>query len=149
MPGERKIWQKILAWWPVLVALVSGASAMYAWASSQAEKRVQEALRDHDKEMVTAAHPAIQTRLEALESYWKAHTAETNRLHARISKAEEELQELYRFAVGDKAAELERDPNRRAQAAAAARERFRQYIKDGEGLKDAYRHALESSIPRW
>ena len=145
----RTTWQKLLAWWPVLVALISGASASYVWVSSQVEERIHQTIREHDREMITAAHPSIQTRLEALENYWKAHTAETNRIHARTDKAEKQLYEVFWFMVGDKAAELERDPLLRAQAATEARERFRQYVKDGEGLKDAYRHALESSIPRW
>ena len=149
MAAERTFWQRALAWWPVVVALASGASASYVWVSSRAEERVQEAVRAHDREVYDAAHPAIQTRLKALEDYWTAHLDEHNRIYKRLSKAEAELVEMYRFQVGDKAADLEPDPNRRAQAAAAARERFRQYVKDGEGLKDAYRHALESSIPRW
>ena len=145
----RTTWQKLLVWWPVLVALASGASASYVWVSSQIKERIHQAIREDDREMVTASHPAMQTRLKALEDYWQAHISETNRIHARVNKAEGQLQELYWFAVGDKAAELERDPLKRAQTAAEARERFRQYVKDGEGLKDAYRHALESNIPRW
>ena len=147
--NNRKFWQKLLTFWPVLVALVSGASASYVWVSSQVESKIQQAVREHDKEMLTASHPAMQTRLEALENYWKAHRKETNRIHGRILKAEEELEELYHFAVGDKAADLEQNPLKRAEAAAQARERFRQYVRDGKGLKDAYRHALESCIPRW
>jgi hypothetical protein len=146
--NNRKWLQKILSLWPILVALASGASATYAWVSSRVDNRIEAEIKAHDRELHDASHPAIQTRLEALEDYWKAHTSETNRIHGRINKAEKELYELYWFLVGDKAAAAERNPDHRAQAARQARERFRVYVRDGEGLKDAYRHALESSIPR-
>jgi len=148
MANNRKWLQKLLALWPILVTLVSSSAATYAWVSSQVNTRIRSAVQAHDRELLDASHPAIQTRLEALEGYWKAHTTETNRIHGRVNKAEKELYELYWFLVGDKAAAAEHNPDHRAQAARQARERFRIYVRDGEGLKDAYRHALESSIPR-
>lgn len=140
--------QKILALWPILVTLVSSVGATYAWVSSRIEDRIGSAIKAHDRELHDASHPAMQTRLEALEDYWKAHTSETNRIHGRVNKTEKEVYELYWFAVGDKAAAAEHNPDLRATTARQARERFRVYVRDGEGLKDAYRHALETPIPR-
>jgi len=148
-PSNGRKWlQKLVSLWPIFVSLLSGVAISYTWVSSQVERRISTALQAHDRELYDAAHPTIQTRLEALEDYWKAHVDETNRIHGRVSKGEKEVYELYWFAVGDKAASTESNPDHRAQAARQARERFRIYVRDGEGLKDAYRHALESSLPR-
>lgn len=140
--------QRIVASWPILVALISGASGSYAWIQSQVDKRIEGAVQSHNKENLTAAHPSHQVRFQALEDYWKSHQKEHDHVFDHITKSEQELYELYWFAVGDKAALSERDPHKRALAAKQAREYFRAYIRDGEGLREAYRHALEIYLVR-
>ena len=139
--------QKIIALWPILAALASGAAGAYAWSTTQVQKRISRAINAHDREFEKDAHPSIQVRLKTLEDYWTAHTKEHDRIYQRLDAAEKQLYELYWLQVGIRASELERDRRKRAQAADRARERFRQYVRDGEGLKDAYRHALETRPP--
>lgn len=140
--------QRLIASWPILIALLSGASGTYAWVKSQVDSHIQEAIRAHDKEILTAAHPSHQIRFKILEDYWKSHQNEHAQIYGRLSQTEKELYELYWFAVGDKAALSEPDWRKRASTAESARERFRIYIKDGESLREAYRHALETYITR-
>ena len=140
--------QKLIASWPILVALISGASGSYAWVQSQIDKRISAAIQIHDRETLTAAHPSHQIRFQVLEDYWKSHQKEHDKMCDRVTKSEQEHYELYWFAVGDKAALTERDPRKRAASAESAREHFRTYIRDGEGLREAYRHALEAYLVR-
>lgn len=143
--------QRLLAWWPVFTALaggiVSGAAGTYAWISNRVETRISSALEAHNRDFETAAHPPVQVRLQALEDYWKANREERNRIFERMTLAEKQLYELYWFAVGERAADLETDRYRRADACRRAQEHFRQLVRDGESLKDAYRHALELPPP--
>ena len=140
--------KRILEVWPILAALAGGLSAgaasTYAWVSS----RIHVSIEAHDRERDHEAHPAMQTRLKALEDYAQARTEETTRMWQRLSAAEKDLYELYWFAVGARAADTEDDPRKRALACRRAQEHFRKLVQDGEGLKDAYRHALELPPPR-
>jgi hypothetical protein len=149
---EKNRLQQFLSLWPVLTALVggtvSGAVGAYAWVETRLENRISRALEAHNRDFETAAHPPIQTRLEALEDYWKANRTERERIFQRLSAAETQLYELYWFAVGEKAADLEPDRRKKALAATRARECFRKLVRDGEHLKDAYRHTLELPPPR-
>lgn len=147
--AEKTRLQKILSLWPVITALVggtiSGTAGTYAWF----EKRISAVLEAHNRDFEDAAHPPIQVRLKALEDYWQANRDERNRIFQRLTKAEEQLYELYWFAVGERAADLETDRRKRAWAARRAQDHFRQLVReDGESLKDAYRHALELPPPR-
>jgi hypothetical protein len=150
--AEKTRLQRFLALWPVLTAivggLVSGSAATYAWVDTRLEKRIASSLDAHNRDFDQAAHPPIQIRLKALEDYWVANRAERERIFQRISQAEKQLYELYWFAVGERAADLEHNHRHRAQACRRAQEHFRQLVRDGESLKDAYRHALELPPPR-
>lgn len=140
--------QKLATLWPILVALISGASGAYAWTTTQLDKKIQAAVAAHDRELETASHPSHLTRIKAQEDHWVGHVAEHNRIYSRLDKLEKSLKELYLFKVGDKAADTEKDRRKRAQAAWMAKERFRRYIKEGESLPDAYRRTLETT-PTW
>ena len=89
----------------------------------------------------------MQKRLTALETLLKAHSEKLEGIDSRVEVSEESLKELYWWLVGDKAAQLEHDRRRRAQAARDARERFLRYVREGESFEEAYRHALPSSVP--
>lgn len=140
--------QKLVSLWPILVALVSGAAGAYAWSTAQLETKIKAAINIHDREIDTAAHPSHLTRLKAQEDHWQAHVEEHTRIYARLQKLEKSLYEVYLFEVGNKAADVEKNRRQRAQTAWQARERFRQYVREGENLQDAYRHALET-LPPW
>jgi hypothetical protein len=150
--AEKTRLQKFLALWPVITALIggiaSGTVGTYAWVSTQLEKRITRALDAHNRDFDTAAHPPIQVRLKALEDYWQANRQERDRIFQRMTRAEKQLYELYWFSVCRRAADLETDRRKRALACREAQERFRQFVEAGEGLKDAYRHALELPPPR-
>ncbi len=141
--------RQAVALWPVLVALLTGAAGTWGWLQSQMDDRIAAAVQAHDRDLKQAAHPSLQTRIETLEDWGSARLKDQNALNIRTGVLEAELRELYWFQVGDKAAELEPRRTHKARTAAAARERFRRYTRDGEGLKDAFRHALEARAPRW
>jgi hypothetical protein len=137
-----------MALWPILTSLAVGAGATWGWLEGALDTRIQAAVQAHDRELYQAAHPAIQTRLEAVERWSEGHLKDHATLRTRVGVTEAQLYELYWFYVGDKALEIEPDRRRRAAAANAARERFRRYVKDGEDLVNAFRHALEGRPPR-
>ena len=134
--------------WPVLVALLTGAAGTWGWVQSQMDSRIGTAIEAHDRELKGSAHPSIQTRLTTLEEWGDARLKDQASSRIRIGLLEAELKELYWYHVGDKAAELEPRRTHRNAAATAARERFLRLVRDGEGLKDAFRYALEARPPR-
>jgi hypothetical protein len=137
-----------MALWPVLTALATGAVATWGWLEASLDKRIEAAVRAHDDGGHDATpHPDLQERLQALEVYRNAHMQDHTALRSRVAQTEQGLQEAYWWLVGDKAAELERDRRRRAEAAREARERFLRYVAEGQSLDEAYRHALPSSWP--
>jgi len=150
--AEKTKLQKFLSLWPVITALlggmVSGTASTYAWVSARIETAISSRLEAHNRDFETAAHPPIQVRLKALEDYWVANRSERNRIFGRLDLAEKQLYELYWFAVGERAADLENNHRLRAVSCRRAQEHFRQLVRDGESLKDAYRHALELPPPR-
>lgn len=145
--------RRILAIWPVLAGLAGGAVATFAWIEGFFDARIRAILIEHEAD--AAAHPDLRRSLAELQTWKAAHEPEHRQLaialaevRPRLSQSESDLFELYWFAVGDKAAEATSNHALRALAARETRERFRIFVRDGEGLKDAYRHALESPPPR-
>lgn len=147
MSGQTKL-QRLLTFWPVLVALVGGATATYTWMRTQHQTRVERTVQAHDRELDGASHPTIQVRLKAIEDHWTAHNLADEKRLKKFEQMEQDLKEMYWFAVGDKAAELEPDRSLRAQAARDARERFERYVNSGKCLKDSYTRTLEMPPPR-
>ena len=147
MSGQTKL-QRLLALWPVLVALAGGASVTYTWVKTQHSSHLGSVIAAHDRELEKDAHPTLQIRLKALEDHWNAHTRDYDDRLTKLELMEQDLKEMYWFKVGDKAAELEPDRRLRAQAARDARERFERYVNSGKCLKDSYRRALETPPPR-
>ncbi len=134
--------------WPILVALLTGAAGTWGWVQSQMNTRIAVAVEAHDRELKGAAHPSLQTRIKTLEEWGHARLKDQHSATIRIGVLEAELKELYWYHVGDKAAELEPRRTHRNAAATAARQRFLHLVRDGEGLKDAFRYALEARPPR-
>jgi hypothetical protein len=136
--------------WKPLVALVVGVVTTWGYLEAQLDARIDMAVRAHDAALSTdpkPPHPEVQKRLKALENLLKAHASHLDGVDVRVEVTEDSLRELYWWLVGDKAAQLERDRRRRSQAARDARERFLRYVREGESLEEAYRHALPSSVP--
>jgi hypothetical protein len=115
---------------------------------TQHQTRVERTIQAHDRELDGASHPTLQVRLKALEDHWAAHNLADEKTRLNAARFEQDLKELYWFRVGEKAAELEPDWRRRAQAARDARERFERYVNSGKCLKDAYTRTLETPPPR-
>lgn len=148
VPAPQTKLQKLLALWPVLVALIGGVSGTYTWIKTQHVLRMDAGIEDHDRELTKAAHPTLQVRLKAIENHWTDHALDSAKIAARITKLEDDLKELYWYEVGIRAAELEPNRQLRALAAREARDRFRRYVREGETLRAAYRHTLETPPPR-
>ncbi len=129
--------------WPIVVALVTGSVTTYGWLTSQlnahitsvTDPRISAAVSSYDVTVKAWKEPQLQA-LTVLEH--------------RLNRCDADLYELYWYYVGDKAAELELDPRRRAEEANEARDRFERYVKDSDGkisYEEAFRRSLRSRFP--
>lgn len=131
------------------MALVLGVVTTWGYLETKLDQRIDEAVKTHNTRQGSdpnPPHPEVQNRLKALESLLRAHASHLDGVDKRVEVSEESLRELYWWLVGDKAAQLENDRHKRAQTARDARERFLRYVREGERLEDAYRHALPSAV---
>lgn len=138
--GESRAFKRLLAAWPVLAALVSGAAGTYGWLEGRLNSTITETT-DPRIEAAVGAHES------AVEEWKRPHEKAFGALTKRVQACEENLYEVYWFYVGDKAAEAEPNRRMRSMAATAARDRFDSYVQQGHSLEDAFRKTLETRPP--
>lgn len=119
-----------------LIAIGSTLIAMYRWVDSHAtEAEVQERLEP------------ILNRLADEESERRTLAAELEKARQDAERTRQAVWWFYWYRVGEKAAELERDPDRRSRVAGRARDRFEGYYQSGLPAEEAFRRALDRGLP--
>lgn len=144
-PSERPQapFKRALAVWPAIASLVAGALGTWGWLENKVQSRIDAAVQAHDDGGSTShPHPLLDGRIVTLEAREAQHLKDFAELRTECSRTRTELQEAYWWMVGDKAAELERDPRKRAAAARDARDQFLKYVSEGQSLDKAYQYAL-------
>lgn len=119
-----------------MIAIGSTLIATYRW------------IDDHATEAeVDAKIGPLLDRLADEEGARRALAAELAAARAEAERTRQAVWWAYWWRVGEKAAELERSPERRSQAARRARDRFEGYYQQGLSAEDAYRRALDRGLP--
>jgi hypothetical protein len=130
----------------IISAVLAGGGAVYEVLDARVqhqidrtlEARAHMPLEDSDHRLNDRL-VKMETSLKALEQKVKGNAALSNQVHELRS----DLFALYKFRVGDKAAELERRAPRRAKASELARTRFERYVNnDHDDFNEAYIKAL-------
>lgn len=118
-----------------LIAIGSTLIAMYRWVD------------EHATEAEVAAQIApLLDRLADAEAERRAQAAALERTRQDLERTRQAVWWAYWARVGEKAAELERDPQKRSRAASRARERFESYSA-AMPIDEAYRRALDRGMP--
>lgn len=145
--------QKWLGFAMTLLTAAGGAAAStWVWLDGQAsDQELHDAIRDHDQD--TYRDPVTGELIHVHMGRFD----HLNDLRAQLednaqadAKLDAQLRHLYRIHAGRLAAETERNPRRRADAARTARERFDSYVRAGRPYDEALGAALSPirGLPR-
>jgi len=127
----------------IISALMAGGGAVYGVL----EGRVQSAIEDKVGPIETQLKSASELATGIHEKHRTTLEPTIENQGQRLTKLEKETFELYRFLVGEKASNLERDRRKRARARDIAYRKFEYYVERGETLDDAYRKATGAQLP--